>query len=97
MGDSYKHVPEGVSVTISSLKEIIDDYKDKIIELTNLVNEIAGSSSWKDAQVKTSFISTAESYIRMYQNVLSNMEKYVNYLTKKSESANALEDAYARG
>ena len=97
MGDSYKHVPEGVSVTISSLKEIIYDYKDKIGELTNLVNEIASSSSWKDAQVKTSFISTAESYIRMYQNVLSNMEKYVNYLTKKSESANALEDAYARG
>ena len=97
MGDSYKHIPEGVSSTISSLKDVIDEYKDTVSELQSLVTEIAGSGAWKDAQVKTSFIDTANSYIAMYQNVAENMEKYVSYLTKKSESANALEDAFARG
>ncbi len=97
MSDSYKHIPEGVSSIISSLKEVIDDYKDKVTELTLLINEIATSPSWKDASVKTSFVATANSYISMYQEVVTSMENYVNYLTKKSESADALEEAFARG
>ena len=57
MGDSYKYVPEGVSVTISGLKEVIDDYRERIAELTSLISEISSSGSWKDVQVKNSFLS----------------------------------------
>lgn len=97
MGDSYKHIPDGVASTISGLKDIIDEYSDRIHELTVLVNEIVNSTSWRDMEVKPAFISTANSYIECYKKVLASMEAYVNYLTKKSDSATALEDAFSRG
>lgn len=95
--DDYKHSPEGISPTITSLKTVIDDYKDKIVELSNLVNTIEASSAWKDVSVKTAFISTANSYINLYKSLSSCMENYVSYLTSKSEAASALENAYAKG
>ncbi len=97
MGDSYKHEPDGVATTISGLKDIISEYSNKIHELTVLVNEIGSSSAWRDMQVKPAFISTANSYIETYKSVCASMEAYVNYLTNKSESASALEDAFSRG
>lgn len=96
MGDTYKHDAEGVASIVSSLKNTINDYKDKVIEITNLVNTINGSTSWKDVQVKTSFISTCNSYITLYRALIENMEKYVNYLSSKSDSASALESAFSR-
>lgn len=97
MGDRYKHDADGVSNVISSLKILIDDYKDRIIELINLVESINGSSSWIDQEVKTSFISTCISYINLYKDLETSMENYVSYLVRKSESASAIEGAYTRG
>lgn len=96
MNDRYKHDADGVSAIISSLKDTIEQYKDEISKLSNLVNEINGSSSWKDAQVKTSFIATCNSYINVYKQLSMNMERYVNYLSGKSSSAQALEQAFSR-
>lgn len=93
--DGYRHDGYGVSVVISSLRETIDSYKDRIIELTNLVDRINGSTQWKDVQVKTAFISTCKSYISIYKQLSSNMENYVNYLNAKSNSATALENAFS--
>ena len=53
MADTYLHRPEGVSSSVTKMKSLISDYKDKIIEITNLVNTINGSTAWKDAVVKT--------------------------------------------
>lgn len=95
MGDNYKHIPEGVSSIITNLKTILEDYKDRIVELETLVNEINGSTDWKDASVKTSFINTCNSYITIYKNLATIMEKYISYLTGKSDTATALERAYS--
>ena len=40
MGDRYKHDAEGVSSVVSSLQTLIGDYKDRILELMNLVETI---------------------------------------------------------
>ena len=95
MGDNYKHIPEGVSSVINNLKTILDDYKDRIVELETLVNEINGSTDWKDISVKTSFINTCVSYITIYKNLSVVMENYISYLTGKSDTATALERAYS--
>ena len=97
MGDRYKHDAEGISSVISSLKILIDDYKDRILELMNLVENINGSSSWIDQDVKGSFVSTCVSYINLYRDLVNSMENYVNYLVRKSDSASAIESAYTRG
>ena len=97
MEDRYKHDADGISSIVSSLKTLIDDYKDRVLELIKLVESINGSQSWVDKQVKTSFIQTCNSYIELYKKLIINMENYVNYLVRKSESASAIERAYSRG
>lgn len=95
MADTYLHRPEGVSASVSKMRSLIGDYKDKIMEITSLVNSINGSTAWKDAVVKTEFITTCESYIEVYKNLVTSMEKYVNYLSSKSSSGEELERAYS--
>ena len=97
MEDRYKHDADCISSIVSSLKTLIDDYKDRVLELIKLVESINGSQSWVDKQVKTSFIQTCNSYIELYKKLIINMENYINYLVRKSESASAIERAYSRG
>jgi hypothetical protein len=97
MGDSYKHNVEGISSIISSLQVLINDYKDSILELINLVDSINGSTSWIDQDVKGTFINTCNSYVSFYKDLVNSMENYVNYLIRKSDSASAIESAYSRG
>ena len=97
MGDAYKHDPDGVLNVISALKDKTSTYSDKIVELTNLVNTINGSSAWKDVEIKTSFIDTCNSYITIYNNLILALDVYIDYLNKKSESGAALESAYSGG
>ena len=97
MEDRYKHDADGISSIVSSLKTLIDDYKDRVLELIKLVESINGSQSWVDKQVKTSFIQTCNSYIELYKKLIINIENYINYLVRKSESASAIERAYSRG
>lgn len=95
MADTYIHRPEGVAASVSKMRTLISDYKDKIIEITTLVNSINGSTAWKDAVVKTEFITTCNSYIDVYKALASSMENYVNYLNSKSSSGEELERAYS--
>ena len=77
--------------------EKLQPYKDRILELMNLVESIDGSSSWIDQDVKGSFVATCVSYINLYRDLAVSMENYVNYLIRKSDSASAIESAYSRG
>lgn len=96
MGDSYKHNAEGISSVVSSLQVLINDYKERIMELMTLVESIDGSTSWIDQDVKGSFVNTCISYINLYKDLVNSMENYVNYLIRKSDSASAIESAYSR-
>lgn len=96
MGDRYKHDAEGISNVVTLLQSLIGDYKDRILELMNLVNNINGSSSWIDKDVKSSFVNTCNSYVNLYKDLVASMENYVNYLIRKSDSASAIESAYSR-
>ena len=79
MGDRYKHDADGVSIVVSSLQNLLGDYKDRILELKNLIDVINGSESWIDKDVKTSFVNTCNSYLTLYKDLATAMEKYINY------------------
>lgn len=96
MVDAYKYDPEGVASVVTTLRGQINNYSDKINELNSLIQEIGASSSWKDLDVKGAFISTCESYVGIYNKLISAMIKYVNYLEGKAGSASALEQAFMR-
>lgn len=93
----FFHSPSSVSTIVSNLKINISDYKEKIIELDKLIGEIAVSPSWKDEEVKTSFINTCRSYINLYKNLSYAMENYVSYLSSKSSSFTNLENSFSGG
>lgn len=97
MVDNYRHDPEGVSTFIASLKEKTNAYSDVITKLNNLINSINESSSWLDVEIKTSFINTCNSYIKIYNNLILAMGIYIDYIKKKSETGAAIESTYAGG
>jgi len=96
MADSYKHDSGGVTSVISSLNSSIESYRTEIENLTTLVQEISTSSAWKDADIKTSFIATCNSYISVFSGLLNAMESYTKYLSAKSAHADSIEAAFSR-
>lgn len=95
--DLYLHDRDAVESIISNLERDIQEYKTSVTALTNLINCIDSSSEWIDKTVKTSFVATASSYLRQYENLIKEMEILVGYLSSKNSSSSSLEDAYARG
>lgn len=97
MVDAYNYDSEGVNTVIESIKDLTNKYKDKIDELNNLVSTINSSPSWKDVEIKTTFINTCNSYIKIYNSLINAMEAFIDYLKKKSEIATSIEQAYMGG
>lgn len=96
-GKDYKHIPEDVSGIIDKLKTCVEEYKNKINELNSLISSIEGSSSWKDEQVKSEFISTCNSYIAIFRAMSLKMENFASYLNVKNNNGMSLDSAYMRG
>lgn len=92
MKDVYKYNREGIIDVLVLLTNLNNNYRKKIEELTDLVNVIEFSSSWKDLNVKTIFISSCKSYIDVYNNLSNKMGQYIEYLKKKSDIANDIEN-----
>ena len=97
MIDAYKFDQEGVATVIDSIKEMTNKYIDKISELNNLINEINNSTAWKDLEVKTTFINTCNSYIKLYNSLIAAMEAFIEYLKNKSNAAISIENTYMGG
>ena len=56
---------------------------------------MSGSGSWKDEEVKTSFIATAMSYVSAYKSFSSGLEGYINSLNKKSTNLSEHESVFS--
>jgi hypothetical protein len=91
---TYLFDESSVSSTMSSMKSDIDVYRESVTELKKLITTIESSDAWVDNTVKTSFVSTANSYVEKYEEVIKWMEALVDYLSEKSSAATALENAY---
>jgi hypothetical protein len=95
--DIYLHDKDAVDNVILNLENDIKAYRASITALTNLINSIDSSSAWVDKTIKTSFVTTASSYVRQYENLIKEMEILVKYLSSKNSSSSGLEHAYAGG
>ena len=91
---TYLFNEDSVTSTISSMKTNIETYRENVTALKNLINNIESSDAWVDNTVKTSFVSTANSYVEKYEEIIKWMEALVAYLTDKGKAATALENAY---
>lgn len=93
--ENFLHDSEGVNTTVLQMKEYLDSYKTHIASLEQLINTMSGSGSWKDEEVKTSFITTAQSYISAYKSFSSGLEGYINSLNKKSANVSDHESVFS--
>lgn len=82
--DTFLHDEDGLGTIISDIKSSLSSYREKIERLESLISAMNSSSSWIDAQVKTSFINTANSYITLYNNFCCGLESLITCLSKKS-------------
>lgn len=96
MIDKYKHIPADITTIVGTLRTHINSYNGKITELTTAINEINSSSAWIDADVKSAFIQTSNSYITLFNQIKSALETYVNYLEGKSSDGENMENSFAK-
>jgi uncharacterized protein YukE len=93
--ENFLHDSDGVSTTVSQMKEYLESYKTQITSLENLINTMSGSGSWKDEEVKTSFIATAMSYVSAYKSFSAGLEGYINSLNQKSTNLSEHESVFS--
>jgi len=91
---TYLFNEDSVTSTVSSMKSDIETYRENVTALKNLINTIESSDAWVDNTVKTSFVSTASSYVEKYEEIIKWMEALVAYLSDKGKAATELENAY---
>lgn len=96
MEDRYMYNQEGIKDKITAIYKYLEDYKNKILEIKSLINEISSSPSWYDTTVKTSFIETCNSYITKYNSGVSIMESYLKHLEAKADDGVAVENKGAK-
>lgn len=94
--DKYKIDFGNVDKTLNDLKQIRGSYNEQIVCFSNLIKEIASSNQWKDVVVKTEFINTLNSYLKIYKEASSFLEQYEKYLISKVKMAYIMEQKYTR-
>lgn len=95
MGNTLYCNSDEIETIISSLKDEVVSYDNSITKLENLVNSISSSSSWKDEDVKTSFINTCNSYIESYKFYKEGINNYISCLEKKINNIKNIENDYS--
>lgn len=93
--ENFLHDSEGVNNAVLQMKEYLENYKNHVTSLENLINTMSGSGSWKDEEVKTSFIATAISYVSAYKSFSAGLEGYINSLNKKSTNLSEHESVFS--
>ena len=95
--DDHEHNIPAIMDTASSLKNVVSNYNQKLAELNNLIKEIESSSAWYDQDLKTAFISTANSYCEVYKQATKNMEDFISYLEGWANNVEEIDNAYLNG
>ena len=93
--ENFLHDSEGVNTAVLQMKEYLESYKNHVTSLEKLINTMSGSGSWKDEEVKTSFIATAMSYVSAYKSFSVGLEGYINSLNKKSTNLSEHESVFS--
>ncbi len=77
---------DAINSYITSVRDNIQTYKGHVQSLQSLVQTISSSSAWKDEHVKTSFVNTANSYIKAYNSFSTGLSTYMDCLNKKTNN-----------
>jgi hypothetical protein len=92
----YGFDPE-VSTAITQMETVATEYDSKIKELSALIKEITLSDDWKDLSVKSSFLSTLDGYMKVYESLLFQMRFQIKELKNKVGRMSDLESTFAQG
>lgn len=97
MSDNFKFSQDTVLSVHSNMVTTTDKFKETIDKFKVLVDEIGSSASWKDAEVKTSFINSINSYVTYFNSSHEQLTSYADYLNKKATATSEFEENYSKG
>ena len=97
MSDNFKFSQDTVLSIHSNMVTTTDKFKETIERFKVLVDEIGSSSSWKDAEVKTSFINSINSYVTYFNSSCEQLTGYADYLKQKADATSEFEENYSKG
>lgn len=97
MSDNFRFSEDDVLTVHNSLVTKNEEFKALIDKLTNLIKEIESSNSWQDAEVKTAFINSINTYVSFYNSAYTKLTSYADYLNKKTNSISQFESNYSKG
>ena len=97
MSDKFKFNQEAITSVYTNLVSKANEYQEVVNQLTNLVKEIDSSSSWTDADVKSAFISSINSYVNYFNSSHAKMVGYTEYLKQKTDATSQFEENYSKG
>lgn len=97
MSDNFKFSQDAVLSVHSDMVTKTGEFKAAIDKFKVLVDEIGSSASWKDAEVKTSFINSINSYVTYFNSSYEQLTGYADYLNKKADATSEFEENYSKG
>lgn len=97
LANNYKHIPEEMTSSATTLSSLIDEYNEKLKQMQQLNDTINSSPSWKNNNIKLAFNQTSNGYMKVHNNRALNLSFNVEKLKEKARVAAEFEQAYTRG
>ena len=95
MANSYKVNSDELNKISNDLLNIIYDYKDQILALRALAEEIEGSSAWVDKDLKPAFVKNMNDYVALFKKIYSGLKVYRRYVIRKGRHADEIENIFS--
>ena len=77
------------------LNNLIDNYDSKLKDMRSLYNEISLSSSWKDTNIKTSFLNKLDKYLKEFEEIKETMTNQVSSLSLSTTTIDSIESTFS--
>ncbi len=77
------------------LNTLIDNYDSKLKDMRSLYNEINLSSSWKDPNIKSSFLNKLDIYLKDFEELKDTMTNQVSSLSLSTNTIDNIESTFS--
>ena len=95
MSDNYKVISDDLNTIANDLKDIILDYKEQVIALQTLANDISGSSDWVDPDLKPAYVQNIKDYVNLFKKIYSGLKVYRRYVIRKGRHSDEIENLFS--
>ena len=94
--EKYKVNSDNLNTLSTELLTIISDYRDQVLSLQSLANDIDSSNAWIDKDLKPPFVKNLNSYVGLYKKIYAGLKVYRRYVIRKGRHADEIENIFSK-